>query len=55
MFIFNLCPYICQHFFHGQHFPAPAAMAARLIGQFVNVTISDALPHSLRGELVIRD
>ena len=25
----------------------------RLIGQFVNVTITQAFPHSLRGEIVI--
>jgi tRNA-2-methylthio-N6-dimethylallyladenosine synthase len=25
----------------------------RLIGQFVNVNITQALPHSLRGEIVI--
>jgi tRNA-2-methylthio-N6-dimethylallyladenosine synthase len=28
---------------------------ARLIGQFVDVTITAALPHSLRGEIVLRD
>jgi tRNA-2-methylthio-N6-dimethylallyladenosine synthase len=28
---------------------------ARLIGQFVDVTITRALPNSLRGEIVIRD
>ncbi len=32
------------------NFPAPA----RLIGQFVDVTITKALPHSLRGEVVVR-
>ena len=31
------------------------AMASRLVGQFVDVTITSALPHSLRGELVLRD
>ena len=29
--------------------------SARLIGQFVDVTITAALPHSLRGEVVIRE
>ena len=28
---------------------------ARLIGQLIDVTISAALPHSLRGELVLRE
>ena len=28
---------------------------ARLVGQFVDVTITSALPHSLRGELVLRE
>jgi len=37
------------------NFPAPSATAARLVGQFVNVTITGALPHSLRGELVLKD
>ncbi|MBI5330359.1 MAG: tRNA (N6-isopentenyl adenosine(37)-C2)-methylthiotransferase MiaB [Betaproteobacteria bacterium] len=32
------------------NFPAPA----RLVGQFVDVTITQALPHSLRGEVVTR-
>jgi tRNA-2-methylthio-N6-dimethylallyladenosine synthase len=27
----------------------------RLIGQFIDITISDALPHSLRGEVVVRE
>ncbi len=31
------------------NFPAPA----RLIGQFVDVTITQAMPHSLRGEVVV--
>jgi tRNA-2-methylthio-N6-dimethylallyladenosine synthase len=31
------------------------AGSARLIGQFVDVTITAALPHSLRGEVVIRE
>jgi tRNA-2-methylthio-N6-dimethylallyladenosine synthase len=29
--------------------------SARQIGQFVDVTITAALPHSLRGEVVIRE
>ena len=33
------------------NFAAPGAPADRLIGQFANVYISSALPHSLRGEL----
>ena len=33
------------------NFPAPA----RLIGEFVDVTITAALPHSLRGEVVLRE
>jgi tRNA-2-methylthio-N6-dimethylallyladenosine synthase len=33
------------------NFPAPA----RLIGQMVDVTITSALPHSLRGEVVQRE
>ena len=33
------------------NFAAPGAPAPRLIGQFANVYISSALPHSLRGEL----
>ena len=36
------------------NFPAPAAAsAARLIGQFVDLSITSALPHSLRGEVVM--
>jgi tRNA-2-methylthio-N6-dimethylallyladenosine synthase len=27
----------------------------RLIGQFVDVTITSALPHSLRGDVVVRE
>ncbi len=27
----------------------------RLIGQFIDVTITDALPHSLRGKAVVRE
>ena len=34
------------------NFPA-ASTAGRLIGQFINVTITSALPHSLRGEVVM--
>ena len=29
--------------------------APRLIGEFVDVTITAALPHSLRGEIVVRE
>ncbi|MDO9601249.1 MAG: TRAM domain-containing protein, partial [Rhodocyclaceae bacterium] len=29
--------------------------SARLIGQFIDVTITAALPHSLRGEVVVRE
>ena len=28
---------------------------ARLVGQMVDVTITEALPHSLRGEVVVRE
>ena len=31
------------------------AGSARLVGQLVDVTITDALPHSLRGEVLVRD
>ena len=31
------------------------AGSARLVGQFVDVTVTQALPHSLRGEIVIRE
>ena len=31
------------------------AAPARLIGQFIEVTITQALPHSLRGEVVVQD
>ncbi|MEK0419123.1 MAG: tRNA ((37)-C2)-methylthiotransferase MiaB [Pseudomonadota bacterium] len=34
------------------NFPAPAA-AKRLVGQMVDVTITQALPHSLRGEVCV--
>jgi tRNA-2-methylthio-N6-dimethylallyladenosine synthase len=37
------------------NFPAPTVHHARLIGQFVSVRILQALPHSLRGELCIRE
>jgi tRNA-2-methylthio-N6-dimethylallyladenosine synthase len=33
------------------NFPGPA----RLVGQMVDVTITQALPHSMRGEVVVRD
>ena len=35
------------------NFPA-GPQGARLIGQMIDVTITQALPHSLRGELVLR-
>ena len=31
------------------------AGAPRLIGEFVDVTITEALPHSLRGKVVLRE
>jgi tRNA-2-methylthio-N6-dimethylallyladenosine synthase len=31
------------------------AGASRLVGQMIDVTITQALPHSLRGEVVLRD
>ena len=34
------------------NFPAPAS-AQRLVGQLVDVTITQALPHSLRGEVCV--
>mgnify|MGYP003441557514 CR=1 FL=1 len=37
------------------NFAAPSPHRARLVGQFVDVRISAALPHSLRGELLIRE
>ena len=37
------------------NFAAPPAQHTRLIHQFVNVRITQALPHSLRGELVLKD
>ncbi len=36
------------------NFPA-GPQGARLVGQMVDVTITSALPHSLRGELVLRE
>jgi tRNA-2-methylthio-N6-dimethylallyladenosine synthase len=33
------------------NFPAPA----RLVGQMIDVTITQAMPHSLRGEVLVRD
>ncbi|MRR50694.1 MAG: tRNA (N6-isopentenyl adenosine(37)-C2)-methylthiotransferase MiaB [Rhodocyclaceae bacterium] len=35
------------------NFPAPTPTASRLIGNFVDVRITQAFPHSLRGEIVI--
>jgi tRNA-2-methylthio-N6-dimethylallyladenosine synthase len=37
------------------NFPASSPNRDRLIGQFVDVTITAALPHSLRGELLLRE
>jgi len=31
------------------------AGAPRLVGQMVDVTITEALPHSLRGEVIVRE
>jgi tRNA-2-methylthio-N6-dimethylallyladenosine synthase len=36
------------------NFPVPARLIGHLIGQFIDVTITQALPHSLRGEVVER-
>ena len=36
------------------NFPA-GPQGARLVGQMVDVSITSALPHSLRGELVLRE
>ena len=36
------------------NFPAPAS-AQRLVGQMVPIRITQALPHSLRGEMVVRE
>jgi len=35
------------------NFPAPTPTASRLIGNFIEVRITKAFPHSLRGEIVI--
>jgi len=35
------------------NFPAPTPTASRLIGNFIDVRITKAFPHSLRGEIVI--
>jgi tRNA-2-methylthio-N6-dimethylallyladenosine synthase len=37
------------------NFPAPSLNRDRLIGQFIEVTITAALPHSLRGEICLRE
>lgn len=37
------------------NFPVPAPAHERLSGQFVDVRITAALPHSLRGEIVVRE
>jgi len=37
------------------NFTAPSPNRARLINQFVDVRITAALPHSLRGEIVVRE
>jgi tRNA-2-methylthio-N6-dimethylallyladenosine synthase len=37
------------------NFPVPASSRERLMGQFVDVRITVALPHSLRGEVVTRE
>ncbi|TAM53434.1 MAG: tRNA (N6-isopentenyl adenosine(37)-C2)-methylthiotransferase MiaB [Paraburkholderia sp.] len=37
------------------NFPAPTASHARLIGQMIDVRITRAYPHSLRGELVLAE
>ncbi|AUM00778.1 tRNA (N6-isopentenyl adenosine(37)-C2)-methylthiotransferase MiaB [Rhodocyclaceae bacterium] len=37
------------------NFPAPSPNRDRLIGQFIEVTITAALPHSLRGEICLRE
>jgi len=36
------------------NFPVPERLIGHLIGQFIDVTITQALPHSLRGEVVER-
>ncbi len=37
------------------NFPAPSPHRDRLVGQFIDVRITAALPHSLRGEIVTRE
>ena len=37
------------------NFPVPAASHGRLSGQFVEVKITAAMPHSLRGEIVLKE
>ncbi|MDR1661324.1 MAG: tRNA (N6-isopentenyl adenosine(37)-C2)-methylthiotransferase MiaB [Azoarcus sp.] len=37
------------------NFPAPAHVRERLMGQFADVRITAAMPHSLRGEIVLRE
>ncbi len=37
------------------NFPAASANRTRLIGQFVEVRITAALPHSLRGEIIVKE
>jgi tRNA-2-methylthio-N6-dimethylallyladenosine synthase len=37
------------------NFAAPSLNRSRLIGQFIDVRISAALPHSLRGEIITRE
>ena len=37
------------------NFPAPSPNRDRLIGQFIDVRITAALPHSLRGEIMTRE
>ena len=37
------------------NFPASSPNRARLIGQFIDVRITAALPHSLRGEILTRE
>ena len=37
------------------NFPADSPVSDRLIGQFIDVRITAALPHSLRGEIVVNE
>jgi tRNA-2-methylthio-N6-dimethylallyladenosine synthase len=37
------------------NFPAPSPHRGRLIGQFIDMRITAALPHSLRGEIITRE